>query len=86
MNLKPEEYRQLESIKMLYPWAGWVAKTVNKNICVYELQPCRNIAMFGDKYVLSDRCIIKNKNILPSLTWESEPLNIDEALKNRSEL
>lgn len=82
MNLTAEEYRQLEAIKVLYPWAKWIAR------CQYH-----SLQGFDKKPSGSDFCYRDDNGVgvsislpmaaLRSLTQDSEPLNIDEALEGR---
>lgn len=76
MNLTPEEYKQLRAIKIIYPWSKWVTRDKNVGIFICEIRPKHGIHN-GEWDIL-------DANILPSLIWESEPLNIDEALKNHT--
>lgn len=82
MNLTCEEYKQLDAIKVLYPDIKYIARDTSGMVWGYKQMAFRGeYAFFNDDSVSEYRYFCEN--ILPSLTWESEPLNIDEALEGR---
>lgn len=77
-----EEYYHLLAIKKFYPWAIWVLRRPNSKLYLFREEPI--VKGFSFLNVKGAWDIFPVDDFLPSLTCESEPLNIDEALTNRT--